>query len=269
MLLTSPAVQAQTPAQDQEDEPSAFGEDYLIGASVTSGTSHIGDGDRHTSFSPMWSFRVGRLKVSRSRASSLLNAGQGTSEAGVSTELIGRDRYSLAASLRYDSGRSFDEDSDFYGLPDIRRTLRVRGTYRYKITDRLRWGAYADHDILNRGGGMRVNTSLTYRIPVTEANYFDVSGSMRWGDARYLRTYYGVTAASSQATGVAAYRPNAGMETTDLALDFTHIFSDHWVGFVAINASRLMGPARQSPLVGRVNTSAVAFGIAYRNKRRK
>ncbi|GAA6143812.1 MipA/OmpV family protein [Hydrogenophaga sp. 5NK40-0174] len=255
-------------AQAQE-ETISFGEDYLIGGSVTSGTSHIGHGDRHWTFSPMWAFRLGKLKVSRSRANTLLTAGRGSSETGVTADLVDKDDYTVSASLRIDNGRSFDAGHELHGLPDVATTLRVRGAYRYNLSSRWRVGLYADQDLLDRQGGMRMSTYTTYKLPVGEQSFIGGSMTLAWADKTYLRSHYGVGNAGAQATGLAVFRPGSGWYDTRLSLDYTHIFNDHWVGFVALNTSHLMGPVRESPLVGKRNTNAVTVGIAYRNNRRK
>ncbi len=217
----------------------------------------------------MWAFRLGKLKVSRSRANTLLTAGRGSSEAGVTADLVDKDRYSISASLRIDNGRSFDADHELYGLPDVPTTLRIRGSYRYKLTSRWNVGVYADQDMLDRWGGMRLNTYTTYKLPVSERGFVGGGLTLAWADKTYLRTHYGVSNSGSAATGLPAFRPASGWYDVRLGLDYTHIFSDHWVGFVALSTSSLLGQVRDSPIVGRRNTHALTFGIAYRNNRRK
>jgi len=103
-------------------------DDFLIGASVVSGTSHVGTAQSaSTDLKPLWAFQLGPLRVSRSRASALMSVGREALETGLSTEFKATEDISLSASLRLDNGRSFADDPLLRGLPGLGHWGAVMG----------------------------------------------------------------------------------------------------------------------------------------------
>lgn len=241
-------------------------EGYLIGGSFASSSSHIGHGKVSYDFKPMWAFQLGPVRVSRSRARSLMGAGKERLETGLSTQFdLFRD-WQVGASLRLDNGRSFAGDPLLFDLPDVRTTARIRFSTGRPLTDRWSWNASIDQDLLGRQGGLRLSQGFGYRLPVSEKTYWDFSASSTWGNRRYLQTQYGISEATAMATGRDAYLLNGGWESFRADAQLTHIINKHWVAFGGIELSRLLRSTARSPLVGRVTTHGVSVGLAYRSK---
>jgi MipA family protein len=241
-------------------------EGYLIGGSIASSSSHIGHGKVSYDFKPMWAFQLGPVRVSRSRARSLMSAGKERLETGLSTQFDVFSDWQVGASLRLDNGRSFAGDPDFAGLPDVRTTARVRLSTGRSLTDRWSWNASIDQDILGHQGGFRLSQGFGYRLPVSEKTFWDFSASSTWGGGRYLQTQYGISEAAAAATGRDAYLIGGGWESFRADAQVTRIINNHWVAFGGVDLSRLLRATARSPLVGRVTTHSLAFGVAYRSK---
>jgi MipA family protein len=240
-------------------------EGYLIGASVASSSSHVGHAKAQYTLKPMWAFQLGSVRVSRSRASSLMSAGREKLETGLSTDFDIFSDWRLGASLRVDNGRSFDEDPDLAGLPDVRTTLRARLSVSRPLGPNWHWNASVDQDILGRQGGMRLSQGVGYRWRVSDKTHWDFSTSATWGNGRYLQTQYGIDMASAVNTGRAPYLLGSGWESARTSVQFTHAISEHWVTFGGLDLSRLLRGAAHSPLVGRVTTHGLSVGLAYRS----
>lgn len=260
LFAALPALAVEQAVVDADDEG------YLIGVSAASSSSHIGHGKVRYNLKPMWAFQLGPVRVSRSRARSLMGAGKESLETGLSASFDAFSDWRLGASLRLDNGRSFDEDPDLAGLPDVRTTARVRLSTGRSFGRRWNWNASVDQDILGRQGGLRLNPSVGYRLPMTEQTYWDFSMSSTWGSGRYLQTQYGISEAAGLATGRDAYRIRSGWESFRVGAQLTHIINNHWVAFGEVDLSRLLRNAARSPLVGRVTTHGLSVGIAYRSK---
>lgn len=258
-ILTAPVLATDLSAAEAKD-------DFLIGASVVTGTSHVGSGGRHTDFKPLWAFQLGPLRVSRSRASSLMSVGREPLETGLSAEFKTLDDISLSASLRLDNGRSFDSDPTLRGLPDIGTTLRVRVGARQSLGPNWGWSLSMDHDLLGREGGLRLGTGVNYLLPVTPDTKWDFSLSGGFGNARYLQTHYGISRSAAEATGRAPYHLSGGFESLRLGANFSTALSDSWVAFGGLELSRMLGPASRSPLVSRLGTYSATLGLAYRSR---
>ncbi len=239
---------------------------YLIGASMASLSSHIGNGKVSYDLKPMWAFQLGPVRVSRSRARSLMGAGKEKLETGLSTEFNLFSDWRVGASMRLDNGRSFAGDPLLSDLPDVRTTARIRFSTGRPLNERWSWNASVDQDLLGRQGGLRFTQGFGYRLPISEQTYWDFSASSTWGSRRYLQTQYGISEATAMATGRDAYLIRGGWESVRADVQLTHIINDHWVAFGGADLSRLMRSAAKSPLVGRVTTHGVSIGLAYRSK---
>jgi MipA family protein len=242
--------------------------DYLIGASVVSGNGHVGDAPVRYDFKPMWAFRLGPFRVSRSRASSLLKAGRGEElETGVSADFGIFNDWRLGASLRMDNGRDFGGDPRFQGLPDIPSTLRARISTGSALGERMSWNTSIDKDLLGRRGGSRLSAGISYRYPISEHAHWDIGLGSTFGDKTYLQTHYGITPQTAERTGRSPYTLGGGWENMRASLQYTHVLSDHWVLFGGLDLSRMLSAPSRSPLVGRKTTHSISAGIAFRGKR--
>lgn len=260
MSLALPAMAVEQAVVTEDDEG------YLVGASMASSSSHVGHGKVTYDFKPMWAFQLGPVRVSRSRARSLMGAGKERLETGLSTQFDLFSDWKLGASLRLDNGRSFAGDPLLSDLPDVRTTARLRLSTGRPLNERWRWSASVDQDLLGRQGGLRLSQGFGYRLPVSASTFWDFGASTTWGNHRYLQTQYGINQTTALATGREAYELNGGWESFRADAQLTHIINARWVAFGAVDVSRLMRSAARSPLVGRVTTQGVSFGLAYRSK---
>lgn len=70
-----------------------------------------------------------------------------------------------------------------------------------------------------------------------------------FGDARFQRTYFGVTGAESVASGLAAFRPSGGLVSVGSELGLRVTLADGWGLDGALTYDRLRGDAARSPIV--------------------
>jgi outer membrane protein len=241
-------------------------EGYLIGGSMASSSSHIGQGKVTYDFKPMFAFQLGPVRVSRSRARSLMSAGKERLETGLSTQFDLFSDWRVGVSLRLDNGRSFAGDPLLAGLPDVQTTARVRLSTGRDLTDRWSWSASVDQDLLGRQGGLRFSQGFGYHLPVSDKTFWDFSVASTLGSRRYLQTQYGISEMAATATGRDTYLLGGGWESFRAGAQLTHIISTHWVVFGEVDLSRLLRATARSPLVGRVTTHSVSVGLAYRSK---
>lgn len=256
------------PARAEQAPVVEFGKDYLIGASLTSSSAHMGRTESSVRLKPVFAFQLGRLRVSRSRANVIMSAGRGEGvETGVSTQLLARQDWSLSASLRLDNGRSFEGDPRWEGLPDIDDTVRGRLSARRSLGARWSTSISIDHDLLDKKGGARIVGGLGYRLPASDMSHWDFSASSSWGSSRYMQTHYGIALPSATRVGASPYTPGSGFESLQLGVDYTHALGENWVAFGGIGFSRLLQPASASPLIDRKSVYGIAIGLAWRSSR--
>ncbi|MDP2416072.1 MAG: MipA/OmpV family protein [Hydrogenophaga sp.] len=238
---------------------------YLVGASLASSASHVGESEQRLSLRPLWAFQLGRFRLATSRASSLLSAGRDTVDPGLSTVLATTNGWRLSTSLRYDKGRTSGTDALLVGLPDVRDTLRGRASASLDLGPRWSGSVSGSQDLLGRGGGFDLNTGLNYRYPVSQQTYWDLGLGAVWGTNLYRQNHYGISPDAALATGRTPYQLGSGWERVSLGWNMTSALSPRWVAFGGLNLSQLQGAAARSPLVGRQAVYAVTVGLAYRS----
>ena len=260
---------AGTQAQERPDDVQ-LGEsrDYLIGASVSSSANPLGTAEQTLRLGGIWAFQLGRFRFASSGASALLNQGRETVDSGVSTVLARSDKLSLNTSLSLDDGRDWRDEKDarFRGLPKVRATVRGRVTLGSALADRWSLTTRASQDLLGRDGGLRIDTGLAYRRPLSPQTHWDLSIGAGWANGTYRQTHYGVSAQGAAATPLPAYTLGAGWDSVSIGWRITSALNRHWVAYGGLGAAQLQGAAARSPLATRPTTYSATVGLAWRNR---
>lgn len=184
----------------------------------------------------------------------------------------GRGAFRAGPLVNWRFARDADDDSDLRGLGDVKGGADL--------------GAFANYDygpfgfnLLGRKNvshselGATIEVSARYRIPLGETTprgprtMLILGPVATWADSDYMRSYFGVTAAQSRASGLAAYAPSSGFKDAGLAGTAIHRFGDNWALTGIAGYSRLIGDAADAPLVkqrGSANQFRVGLGLTYR-----
>lgn len=173
-------------------------------------------------------------------------------------------------ALGYDYGRA-DEDrvltpgSDHLrGMGDVPESVLALLQVGVRLGGDLTLSATLDQPLTatRRGWGGRLDvTAPAWSRP---SDQVAVTGSLHAGNDRYARTYFGVSNQQSANSGFDAYRPEGGVDSLKLALDWTHIFSAHWMMKTTGGVSRLLGDAADSPIVQVKNNYLAMTALVYR-----
>lgn len=181
--------------------------------------------------------------------------GEATSETG----------FGIAPSFRYLSKRSFGPASPLAGLPNVAAAFEAGLTVDY--TDR-NWRAF----VTARQGfgghhGQIFEFGLDGILHPMEKLTLEAGPRLSFATADYMRTYYGVSAASSLATGVAAYRPGGGYRGAGLAGRATWDIDRNWLVRGEASWTHLSDGIADSPIMraeGARDQFSVGVGVAYR-----
>ncbi|MDT4853524.1 MltA-interacting protein MipA [compost metagenome] len=240
--------------------------DYLLGASLSSGRDPFGTSEQRLGLRPIWAFQLGRFRFATSGASALLAQGRESVDSGVSTVLTRSDRVSLSTSLSIDEGRSWKDDPVYGGLPRVRDTVRGRVTAGVTLSPRWSASLRASQDLLGRDGGLRLDTGLNYRHPISPQTHWDLSIGAGWANGTYRQTHYGIALDAAAATGLQAYALGSGFDGVSLGWRITSALSKRWVAYGGLSVYQLQGAEARSPLATRTTTYGASVGLAYRNK---
>ncbi|GGE85474.1 MipA/OmpV family protein [Sphingomonas prati] len=160
-----------------------------------------------------------------------------------------------------------DADGRVGLLPEIDTAIEAGAFVGYRIGgDQLGQGSLqmelsVVHDVSQTHNGLLATASANY----TAVRNADVSLSFgaqtTWADQDYTRTYFGIDAAGARASGLAAYRPDAGIRDVGAGVTAGYWFSPQ-VGITArAGASYLVGDIADSPITDEGSRWQPAAGV--------
>jgi MipA family protein len=252
-LMVPGAAWAQETALDERPADAPPRWTAAAGFAVSAGPAVAGDSRIAVRVQPGLALRWGRLSVS-SRSAFAPRDGDVGARAGLRLELLRSERWRSSLGLRWDKGRSEDSDVKLSGLGNVRSTLRARLALGLRLDKGWRAGLALTADLLGRGGGLQAGASLGRDVAVSSRTGLGGTLTLNMADARYMRSWYGVTPEQSAASGYVIYTPGAGLRDLGLAVGGRTELDARWALFYGGSVSRLLGPAAASPWVsGRLN----------------
>ena len=107
---------------------------------------------------------------------------------------------------------------------------------------------------------------LSLDVPLVDiaGGSLSASVSTEYGDAGYVQTWYGVSAAQSARSGFARHTASAGLTSAGLGLKWVRPINASSSWFVAVDGSRLLGDAADSPIVQKQTQLGATTGYQYR-----
>jgi MipA family protein len=181
---------------------------------------------------------------------------------GLGLDLVRNDRARAGLSLRVDQGRGENSASAFAGLGKVRPTLRLRAAVSAQVQGPWRVGASWSADLLGRQGGGLGDLSAGWETKLSPTTKFNLGASVGLADSRYLQTYYGISAEQAARTAYPEYRPTSGLRDMGVYANWRHDIGRDWILLAGANATRLLGPAAQSPLTRARNGWGTNLGAA-------
>ena len=130
-------------------------------------------------------------------------------------------------------------------------------TERFQLQSSARFGSGYDHD------GLLVDVGASYDILQYGPASVALNASASFANARYMRSFYGVSAQQSAASGIAAYNPRAGLQWSTAGISVTTPLHPNVLAIVSLGYTRLAGPAASSPYVRRADAPSIEATIAY------
>ena len=139
------------------------------------------------------------------------------------------------------------------------------------------WGAegsvYATHALsrqwtvglnLRAGGkGGEIDVGARHDLVLGPGTRMSVFGFATAGNDKSQRTWFGVDAGQSLASGYPVYTPGAGLRTAQVGASVNHFFAGRWIAIGGLSLGQVLGDAADSPIV-RQRTNVTGFAaIGY------
>ena len=91
-----------------------------------------------------------------------------------------------------------------------------------------------------------------------------LAAGLSLGNRSYMQSYFGVSALDALRSGNRKYTPGAGFKDTSASVRWNWTLSPSWMLSSNVRVTRLLGNAKNSPLVEHPTNLTVSTGLAYR-----
>lgn len=180
---------------------------------------------------------------------------------GLEFTVFSRDNLSFRLSAHYDGGRDEDDSDDLEGMGDIDGGILLGGTMAYQLGMVELYGTL--EQTIGEGDGLQAVAGAV----VTQrrgAFLLSAGASATWANGEYMNTYFGVTPAQSERSGLARHDAGAGLKRVDAEVFATYLMTEHWALRSQLGLGYLVGDAGDSPIVqDRLQPNAMMI-LAYR-----
>lgn len=271
LVVSGSAASAQTPTTNPMPDGSR---DMYAGLGVVSVPRYEGAESRRTRALPLlqvqWSngVFVSGMSAGMHLSSSptveygpLLALHPRRSESGSGGEIGGIE----GASMLPIAVRTSGSDNPLAGMGDIRTRLEAGAFFNYYLSPAWRLTSSVLAGAGNDRKGVRGELGIQrLAMQVAPHHTLSVSAGLGLANRAYQQSYFGVTAAQSGSSSNPAYYPDGGLKDLHIGARWNWALSPSWMLSSNVQASRLMGDARRSPLVERPNNVTVSTAFAYR-----
>ena len=156
-------------------------------------------------------------------------------------------------------------DNPLAGMEEIKTRPEAGAFFNVYLSPQWRLTSSVLAGAGNDRNGVRGEIGIQ-RLAVQLAPHHTVSVSAGVGFANraYQQSYFGVTDAQSLASGNPAFRPDGGLKDVRIGARWNWALSPSWMLTSTLQATRLSGDARKSPLAERPDNLTVSTAFAYR-----
>lgn len=161
--------------------------------------------------------------------------------------------------------RSAPANSSLDGLDTIGARLQLGGFFNLYVNPHLR----LTNNLLYGSGNARKGATWSVglqRIGADPAPHHSVSFSagLTLANREYHQAFFGVSALEAGRSRYQAYQASAGLKDVHLGARWNWALAPSWIVTSSLQATRLMGSAKDSPLIERPANLTVSTALAYR-----
>lgn len=169
----------------------------------------------------------------------------------------------VEAGVRATIGLGREEIGPLRGLGRIRDSLNVGGFANVNVTDSIQLQSALRFGSGNGRDGLLLDAGASCEFFKRGHVSASIEGSLSYANGPYMRSYYGVDAAQSAASGYGGYRPGAGLQWRSAGLAFQAPVHPRALAFLTVEYTRLAGVAAASPLVRKAGALSVQANVSY------
>jgi outer membrane protein len=161
--------------------------------------------------------------------------------------------------------RSLPVSGHLYGMDTIGARLQLGGFFNLYLNPRLR----LTNNLLYGSGNARKGATWSIGVQHIAAepalhHSVSLSAGLTLANRDYNQAFFGVSPVEAARSGFRAYQASGGLKDVHVGARWNWALAPAWIVTSGVQASRLMGSAKDSPLVGRPTDLTVSTALAYR-----
>jgi outer membrane protein len=184
-----------------------------------------------------------------------------TNGIGVNFSDAPQNQYGLR--LTVDRGRRQDRASSLRGMGDVDAAAEGGVFFNHTLSPGLVLNSSVRIGAGDQHKGLVVDLGVGYSTEIAPRWYLSTDAGLTLVNARYMRSFFGVSEDQSVASGYATYRPGSGARDLRARLALTYAINPKTSLTAAVSASSLVGDAKASPLTQRRTSESGAVAIRY------
>ena len=167
---------------------------------------------------------------------------------------------------RYRRDRPEKRNAALIGLGKVDMAIEVGGSARLEAGPA--WIEVSmTKDVADGHDGLVATATGGVDFDLTDKLSLSLSGTTSWVDDKYMRTYFGVTPIQAARSRLPVFAAGKGMKDAGTNASVQYRLTDHWIITATGGYTRLLGDAKDAPLVrlrGSPNQWQAGFFVAYR-----
>jgi len=214
--------------------------DVHLGAGTLLSPDYEGSDDYGISVRPLFSFRYRDLVEVDTKRLNVNLIG--------SNLLLPNERFKAGVLLEVDFGRDESDHANLQGLGDVDIGLETGVFFSYHsgpVRARIR----LQQEVAGGHSGMRAIGDLRLIFYKTEKLVTAGSIGLTWSDGDYMDAFFSITGNQSAASGLPAFNAGSGFKDAGFSLSARYSLSRHWSLLAHTSYARLLGDAKDSPIV--------------------
>jgi outer membrane scaffolding protein for murein synthesis (MipA/OmpV family) len=170
-------------------------------------------------------------------------------------------QYGLGLGL--DMGRKESTTGALAGMGSMDSKVEYGAFLNYAPERHWRLSSVLRYGSGETGQGATANFGASYALDIAPQWRLDVGLSTTWANAQNMQSYFGVTAAQSQQSGHAVYAPASGIRDVGASLNLGYRLTPRISVSAGLQASSLVGDAKNSPIVTSPQTVSGSLSLGY------
>jgi outer membrane scaffolding protein for murein synthesis (MipA/OmpV family) len=189
---------------------------------------------------------------------------------GARLDLLGNSPIQFGPMVNFRGSRNSAKDGSgrVKLLDDVDSALEVGGFIGYRFGgNRSGQGEVAfdlglSKDVADGHGGLVGTAQVSYAALRTQKFFLNFDAQTTFVDKKYMRAIFGVTPVEAARSGLAAYRPDAGIRDAGAGVTAGYQFNQRWGLIARAGANHYLGDAKDSPIVDEGSKIQAVGGLA-------